>query len=192
MTVQLPDHFVIAGSREIQIRQAPKVGRAGGHLVQIVAPPVDGGAGLHRHSKDRETVEQNLVCDTRHLGGVVRVAEGGGNSRGVGQQRRPPPARPHSRRRKQEHRQVAQPPGAGESRFLPDYARRCTRREPAGTPLRTEASDIAPSIVHRAAFAPAASPRFRVFLYGARIASAQQGESQTWNSTLGTRWRKRS
>src|ERR1035437_2680025 len=55
VTVQFPDHFVIADSREVQIGRAPKVRRAARHPMQVVAPPVDHGSGIARYSEDRET-----------------------------------------------------------------------------------------------------------------------------------------
>jgi hypothetical protein len=76
---------VIAGSREVQIGQAPKVWRARGHLVQVIAPPVDRWSGLDRYTQDRKTVAQNLAGDTLHPGGVGGVAEGRGDNRRVRQ-----------------------------------------------------------------------------------------------------------
>jgi hypothetical protein len=74
MAVHLPDDFVIARSRRVQIRTQAEVIRAGLDAAQIVAPPADVRAGAEFHAEQRQPVYANLARDAQHFGGERRVA----------------------------------------------------------------------------------------------------------------------
>src|SRR5581483_270224 len=61
MPVQLPDKLMIAGTFEIEIRNAPEELRAGFDTVLIIPPPADLAACLNGGPELREPVREHLV-----------------------------------------------------------------------------------------------------------------------------------
>src|SRR6266478_6221380 len=61
MTIELPDHLVIAYARAIEIRDEAEIAPAGGDAGSIIAPPVDIGTSFERGIKERKTMPQDFV-----------------------------------------------------------------------------------------------------------------------------------
>ena len=131
MAIEFPNYFVVADLGEIEVRGAAEVRSAGGDSVQVVAAPVDRGAGIDGEAEKGKTVGDDLVRDAREFGGVRGAAEGGGDrvaARG---------ARASGRERwwrggleATETSPGSRAPGAGGIGSRRDYARLAAKRAP--------------------------------------------------------------
>jgi hypothetical protein len=61
VAIQLPDHLVVAGSPDVEIRDSSEIARAGFDAAYVVAPPGNLRAGVDGCAKDGESVLSNLL-----------------------------------------------------------------------------------------------------------------------------------
>src|SRR6185295_4729501 len=85
MPVQLPDHFVIAGAGEVEIRNAAKVVEARFLGVNVIAPPGDLRAHFDHLPEDWEAMSADLFGQTYDLFSESRAAEARSHFGRIGQ-----------------------------------------------------------------------------------------------------------
>ena len=85
MAIQLPDHFVVANPREIEIRHEAEIGSPRGDAVGVIAPPVYVRPCFDGQSEQREAMLQHALgkrqhlrrigCSTKHIGHPGGIGE---------------------------------------------------------------------------------------------------------------------
>ena len=71
MPVELPDCFMIAGARAIEIGNEPEIAQAAGNSGAVVTAPVDGCSGIESGIEQGKMVSQNFggqVLEVRMVG----------------------------------------------------------------------------------------------------------------------------
>src|SRR5579872_5442692 len=74
MAIQLPNDFVIACARRVEIGNAPEIIEAGFAAAHVIAPPVDRGSRVDRQAKKRKAMRANLGSRAMNLVSKVRRA----------------------------------------------------------------------------------------------------------------------
>jgi hypothetical protein len=61
VTIQLPNHLVVAGTARVEIGNSPKVTETRFNSAKVIAPPRDLGPGVDSEAKNREMVPSDLA-----------------------------------------------------------------------------------------------------------------------------------
>ena len=85
VAIQFPDHFMVAGEGAVQIRDTPKVGRAGHFAGNNIAPPFGRDSPLLGFSEQDVAAAQGLFGDAFHMLGEGTAAQEIDHRRGIGQ-----------------------------------------------------------------------------------------------------------
>src|SRR5713101_4380982 len=88
MTIQLPDHLVVARAAGIQIRNPPKVTEPGFNSTQMIATPGHLRSGVNRQAKNREVMPPDLFGQAQNFP-LEYTAPERSNHFGRGRQREP-------------------------------------------------------------------------------------------------------